>query len=162
MRTTFFLAIALLFAPSIGAPIAAADSVYVQINEGRLREKPQHWARAVADLHYGDTLETLSADAGWLRVRNASGVEGFVHESAVTQRRVVLTAGAATAPVQIAESDVVLAGKGFSGEVEESFARGDSGLDYAAVDALAKRSVSDERVAQFIKDGGLGRTESAS
>ena len=52
------------------------EPVYVEINRGKLRAQPQHWAPAVEDLKFGDRLIVVSRQDGWVAVKSAGGQQG--------------------------------------------------------------------------------------
>jgi hypothetical protein len=151
-------------------PLAAADAIkpveqstlYVQIRSAALREKPEHFARSVATSRYGDMITIQRLEGAWYfgslksHVEDApSAVAGYVHKSALTPRVVVLGARRDLTSAEAISSDVVLAGKGFTLQVEEAYAAREPGLAYTAVAALEKRSYRQELVTDFVRDGGL-------
>lgn len=155
--------LALLAVWSAGAsPIAPAWAqqapLYIEVNAAKLRSQPAHWGPALRDLRYGDRVVELSSDRGWRRVRLSDGQEGFVHDSAVTVRKVVLRSGEMQPDMRPEDSDVVLAGKGFCKDVEDYYATS-AQADFAAVDAWEKKNFSDRDLAQFLRAGGLNVEE---
>ena len=131
------------------------NAVFVEVSSAKLRQQPKHWAPGSVELPYGTALSELSREAGWLRVRTGAGQEGFVHESAITSRKIVLSAAGAGANVRPDDSDVVLAGKGFSKELEGGLAGSRKDLNFTQVDALQKNHISDGELFKFIKLGKL-------
>lgn len=85
-------------------------------------------------------------------------LEGWINESALTSKKIVLSSGSGTVSQEASSGDVALAGKGFNEEIE-SENRKDSTYDYAAVDELQKITVAQEAVAAFLKAGGLSGGE---
>jgi hypothetical protein len=133
----------------------SAESRYVQVRKTALRSQPSMISPSVSTLKYGDTVELLeSAQDSWLRVK-ASGRSGYLHVSATTSRKVVLQQRDIRSADSVSSSDVVLAGKGFSREVERAFAA-KNGVSLAAVDSIERNSVSSVEIAQFIASGKLG------
>jgi hypothetical protein len=161
-----------LRAPHI--PSASADEapkeLWVELQDARLRNKPLHWASAAAPLSYGDKIEVLGTEGAWYRAAftGADGkrVEGYVHQTAVTPKQVVLKGRTADVQIEADESSIVLAGKGFNREIEETYlGSAEEALDYAAVDCIEGKPrctgkprpvVSDEQLAAFVREGGLG------
>ena len=132
-----------------------AEDCYVQVKQTAVRTAPLYWAARVAQLSYGDRLNKVSEDDGWLKVKTGGGSQGFVHSSAVTTRRIVFAANAAGQ--NFSSSDVVLAGKGFNSDVENRYANSKSGVDYRAVDTVESLKVPDSAVAEFVTQGKLVR-----
>ncbi len=53
-------------------------------------------ARIIVPLHYGDRVYVVSGQGAWTQVfMAAAGIKGWVHTSALTQKKIVLKAGAA-------------------------------------------------------------------
>jgi SH3-like domain-containing protein len=140
-------------------PIAAMaqeqDPAFVQVKATKLRSSARHWATAKGDLSYGDQLTVLEQLPQWVRVRTKSGKEGFVPQSALTSQRVSLKGSTDKSLLQADASDVALAGKGFSPEVEKQYAASNKSLNYAAVDRMEKVRIADSEVLAFIKAGKL-------
>ena len=60
---------------------------------------------------YGDRVTVNQTQAGWCEVATASGASGWIHESALTPKRVVLSSGAEDARAQsVGSEEVALAG----------------------------------------------------
>jgi len=137
--------------------LALADGTArsVIVRTAQLRAAPQHWASPVAAVQYGDRLSVLTSQGDWLSVKNDAGVSGFIHTTAVSTRTVVLQVGAANQADAVGESEVVLAGKGFSDELEASLREQQATLRFDRVDEMEKLRVSREDVAAFLRTGGL-------
>jgi SH3 domain-containing protein len=74
MRTTTVLRFALPFL----FPLAALADPAVTLRATELRKEPASDAAKVADLGANAPVEALERSAGWVRVRAASGAEGWV------------------------------------------------------------------------------------
>lgn len=130
--------------------------LYVQVKESRLRSQPQFWATSVADLSYGTALVALSAapsDKSWIKAKLGE-TEGFVHVSAITSRKVVLSTSADASKKQVDPSSVVMAGKGFNSQVENSY-KSSKGLDFASVNEVEQYKVQSTEEETFLRDGKL-------
>ena len=135
----------------------AVDSpVYVMVRESKLRAKSDFFSASVGDIKYGDRLDVVKEQGSWLQVRTSGGKQGFVHTSSITERRVVLKSGAKFEPSGTDQSDVVLAGKGFSADVERQFASSHRNLNFADVDAMERIKVSPKELVAFAEQGKLG------
>ena len=144
------LALSLLVAGS-----ATAETVFVQVRNSRMRAGPNPWSTSIAVLAYGDSLSIVSDEnKSWWQVKNPKGQVGYVAASSVTTRQVVLTSNGAVANGSVDASDVVMAGKGFSKEVEASYANS-SDLDYSGVNHMESLKISDSDLSKFAKEGQL-------
>lgn len=142
-----------LFGVISASPALAAD-VYVTVRESKLRSKPEFLASPVASIRYGDKLSVVKDSEPWMQV-SFGGKQGYVHSSAISTRKVVLSASKGAAGANVDQSDVVLAGKGFSSEVEKQFAATHSNLSFAAVDAMERVKISTAELDAFVKQGKL-------
>lgn len=156
MKVSNLILAALLFGAATTAWADPGDKISVEARSAALAEKPMMWAKAVEMLKYGDVTTEISFKDGWFKVRSASGREGFLHESAVTDRRIVLQSDPDAARVVPDRSKVVMAGKGFSKEIEEQHRREPDAGNYAAVDSIERRKpVSGPEIEKFILQGKL-------
>ena len=112
-------------------------------------------APPVGAAKYGDAVTVEQRAGGWARVRTAAGLSGWLHESTLTKKRIQLQAGEQTVAGGASVQEVALAGKGFSEEVEKEYRKENKTADYAAVDRLEKRSVPPDRIAAFLREGGV-------
>lgn len=139
----------------IGAGSAEAQNVWVQIARSSLRSGPEHFAPTVASVSYGDRLTKVSATEDWIKASTASGKTGFIHVSALSGKEVVLSGRRASSNVADA-ADVVMAGKGFSKEVEAQYKLKGGGMRFDLVDQMERSgNVSSNELEQFVKSGHL-------
>jgi hypothetical protein len=135
---------------------AAADGLVVKIQTTQLRKTPQFFAPVVAPLKAGDVLIKVSEAGGWVQVRTAAGLSGWVHKSAVEVPRFGLMAAAGGTRTQATASEAALAGKGFSKQVEDSYKAKHAEANFVGVDRMLQVKVSSAQVEDFIKKGKLG------
>lgn len=158
MARSFFASTFVAFAVAGFSPdlsqAAQGDRLYIEVGSTKLRAQPKHWAPSISELTYGDKLVEVSLANGWYRVTGEKG-EGFVHESAVTERKVKLRSGGIDPDIRPDESDIVLAGKGFNKEVEASYAKTEASLNYESVNRVEAAEVSDKELLAFLRDGRL-------
>ncbi|MGE4158574.1 MAG: SH3 domain-containing protein [Planctomycetota bacterium] len=133
--------------------------VYVQVESAVLREKPGYLSKLVGEdgrpsvFGYGTQLPVSEVQGSWIKVVRGS-VKGWIHESAVNTKRIELASG----PSQrtgVSDEEVLIAGKGFSKEVEDEYRKGHASLRYDAVDAMEKRVFSLGALAKFLEDGSV-------
>lgn len=154
-----FIVIALAFTVIWVTPnnlLAESNQVYVKVRSTKLRSAPKHWATGVSALKYGDTLTKLEESDGWVKVKSGGGASGYLHQSALSDRKVVLKSSSKFQEAGGDSSDVILAGKGFSPEVEKNYAAGNSELDFRSVDEMERLRVGEQDLASFISSGKLG------
>lgn len=133
--------------------LAWAENIFVTVRETQLRAKPQFLSKG-ALLRYGDSLSVIEDGPSWINARSTSGQQGYVHRSAVTERRIVLKGQSSFVPSG-SQNEVVLAGKGFSREVENQFASQNPVLDFRQVDQMERPRVAPNDLSAFVKSGQL-------
>lgn len=137
-----------LAAAALASSAAVAATITVLVQQTAVRRRPQFFAPAAATAKLGDSFEAEGPDGGWYKTDN-----GYIHESAVTSKKVHLSAGSAVGGSATAD-EVTLAGKGFNSQVEKSYKQGSS-ANFAAVDAMERRAVPESAVLGFMRAGGL-------
>jgi hypothetical protein len=141
----------LLLAAALGASAALAATITVLVQQTAVRKRPQFYAPSAATAKLGDTFDAEGPTGGWYKVDG-----GYVHESAVSTKKVKLSADSTVAGGGGATADeVTLAGKGFNSQVEKSYSAQNSAANFAAVDAMERRSVPDAAEIEFLRRGGL-------
>jgi hypothetical protein len=124
-----------------GAAFAAVESVTVIVRKTSIRRDRQFYAPTVAEAALGDSFTVLAREKGWVRVNSGAG-EGWLHESAVTERKVAVSSQG-PAGGKVDAQDVALAGKGFNPQVESEYRRKNPQADFAAVDRMEQLGASD-------------------
>lgn len=159
MFIPFILLLSPLEPSSAEVNSSGSQVLYVQVRTSQIRAEPRQFAKGLSPVAYGDVLQSLTAESGgspgWFRVRTQQGKTGFIHESAVTERRVVLKGRSTATLLDSDSSDVVLAGKGFNPDVEREYKSRNQSLNYAAVDQIERRKISPAEVAAFAKTGRI-------
>lgn len=132
----------------------AAEQLSVQVRQTKLRGRPSYLGPATTEVTYGTRLTVLEARGPWRKLRTPDGAEGWLHESALTEKKLQLAAGDNVDTA--ADSDeLALAGKGFNEEVENAFKEGHADIDYTWVDRMAGWTVSPEEAARFLAAGDV-------
>jgi len=129
---------------------AASGRVTVVVEQAKVRKAKAFFAAPVATVKYKDSLSAGEPEDGWVPV-TVSGKHGWLHESAVGSKAGKLKGGWDGGD-EAGQDEVTLAGKGFNAEVEKAHRSGDAG-DYAAVDAMEKRTVSEADLLSFMRAG---------
>lgn len=136
-----------------GAAAIAAETVTVAVKKTSVRRDRQFYAPTIAEATLGEAFTVLAREKGWVKVGTGAG-EGWLHESAVTARKVAASAQAPTGG-KVDAQDVALAGKGFSPQVESEYRRQNPQADFAAVDRMEKLGASEKALAAFVAEGNL-------
>ena len=139
--------------------IAAPTTLSVQVNQAVVRQAPQQWAPKVLTLGYGTEVSVVSRGEGWIKIKSPEGVIGFLYEGALTTKRVIISERTDLHAIKADASEIVLAGKGFSKDIENRCATIDKELNYAAVDAIESRVFEDTAIVSFLHEGGIGGLE---
>jgi SH3-like domain-containing protein len=132
-----------------GAP---APTLSVQVRSSPVRDTPSFMGQVLATAVYGDAVERLQTKGAWIQVR-ASGKEGWMHQSALTSKRIVMEAGAKDATVTASSKELALAGKGFNKQVEADFKEKNKDIDFTWVNRMEEFKVSDTEARDFLKAG---------
>jgi len=110
--STVFLLVFLTASATAGD---ATKMMSVQVRQGDVRATPYFLGKIVATLSYGDRVEVLGSKENWFRVSpRGKGVTGWMHASALSEKRIVLKAGGTDAKVAASSGELALAGKGFN------------------------------------------------
>jgi uncharacterized protein YgiM (DUF1202 family) len=154
MRRTGGLVLAVVVLAAVCA--WAAQQMNVQVKETQMRAKASFLGASVAKLTYGTQVTVLEQKAPWVRVRATGGREGWVHQSALTTKKVQLASGGKNADTGAGNDELALAGKGFSADVEKTFQEQNADLDYTWVDRMETWTVSAEQTESFLAAGKVG------
>jgi len=126
----------------------------VQVKEGQVRTSPSFLAAIKGKLAYGERVSVLKDDGGWLEILDSnSGVSGWMHSSALTTKKIILTAGKEDVATSATSDEYALAGKGFNQQVENQYRKDNSNLDFSWVDKMGSYRVSSKQMEQFLAAG---------
>jgi uncharacterized protein YgiM (DUF1202 family) len=124
----------------------------VQVREGRLRSTPSFLGAIVGPVAYGDRVRNIEQRGEWLDVKSSNNLTGWIHQSALTSKLVVLSSGAAVSSSANSQ-EVALAGKGFNEDVERQYRSDNSRISYAWVDHMQGYKVSRDQMIAFLAQG---------
>jgi len=128
----------------------------VQVKEGQVRATPSFLGKVVATLAYGDRVETLEEKDGWIRIAPpGKKAPGWMHSSALSQKKIVLKAGSKEADVAASSGELALAGKGFNADVEAAFKAGNRDIDFTWIDRMQTMNVPPGKILAFVQEGKL-------
>lgn len=132
---------------------ATATIMSVQIRKADIRETPSYLGKIVTSLAYGDKVTVQSENGAWFQV-SAAGQTGWLHNSALTRKNIVMKAGEG-AQTAASSGEMALAGKGFNSEVEAQFKANHKDIDFSWVDKMEKIKIPAKELSSFAKEGKL-------
>ena len=136
------------------AGVALAGPMSVQVRNCKVRATPSQLGGVVATVDYGAVVQVGTPEKGWYPVTMGDGKTGWVHESALSKKPIVMRAGTSDAATGASSDEVALAGKGFNEQVETKL-RKDGTLDYTWVDRMSAFKVDANEISQFLTQGHL-------
>ena len=145
------LALAALLVMVWGQVLAVGQVLTVQVQKTQLRAAPSFTGKPVAALSNGQSVTVLEENSPWFMV-NAPGGKGWVHQSAVAERKVSLLAGSRDAAATVDDREVSMAGKGFNQEIEQAY-RKDNSKGYAAMEKMLRFNYTPEECTAFLDAG---------
>jgi hypothetical protein len=131
----------------------------VQVKEAQLRSAPSFLGPIVGPVAYGERVEALQQQGDWVNVKSRTSQAGWIHQSALTKREVVLGAGAQGVASGNTSQEIALAGKGFNADVESQYRRSHKSADYTWVDRMESMRVTQNEMMTFLKDGAVKPSE---
>ncbi len=137
------------FALALTAAAAYASTITVLVQQTALRKRAQSYSPSIGTAKLGQRFESSGVEAGFHKTP-----AGYIHSSAVTERKVKLGSAGSVGGSASAE-EVTLAGKGFNAQVEKSYGQKNGSVNFAAVNAMERRSVSEADLFAFLRAGGL-------
>jgi uncharacterized protein YgiM (DUF1202 family) len=138
---------------------AAPSTMTVQVKDGQVRATPSFLGQVIAPVTYGDRLQVLETQGDWSKVTTTGGKTGWVHNSALTKKKIAMSAGSQNAQTAASGDELALAGKGFNSAVEADFKAKNPNVDFTWVDWMEQIKVSPESKQQFLKEGGIQPAE---
>ncbi len=137
----------------LALPLGAAP-VSVLVKEASLYDQPSSVAKFLGKVPYGTHLTVLATKNGWGQVKaEGSGLSGWVRAQSYTTKDLNLKSG--TQASGVSSTDVSLAGRGFTEEIEQGYKAKNPNLDYADIDKLESQSYSEADLDKFLAAGGL-------
>lgn len=134
---------------------AAGETMSVQVKSGPLRSTPSFLGAVTANLGYGERVTVLESRDPWFQVRDARGRTGWMHQSALTKKRIVMSGGGGAASTSVSGEELALAGKGFNSDVEAEFKAQHGNIDFTWVDRMEGFVVTPEQSAAFLAEGDV-------
>jgi uncharacterized protein YgiM (DUF1202 family) len=155
MKRTLFFALFCLTVAGGAFAQRVGDTVYVNVNSANLKSSTGFFASTTATVKYGDDVRVLAINGKWTQVRTSRNITGWIAGSSLTTKRISTSGSGANASA----SEIALAGKGFSPEVESEYKNDGGEINYAAVDAMERVNIAEKDLLAFIEEGHLAKGE---
>jgi len=157
MRKRWFWGLVLATGLVLGGPLGAVpkpnSKVTVRVMSAKVMKNPQFIGPAVGPVARGDVLTFAEAKGDWYRV--SAPVAGWLHKSNLQEGAIKLSTASGSKSGGASDSEVELAGRGFTPETEREYRSANPNLDFTHVDAWEKASVDVEQLQAFVNDGRL-------
>lgn len=150
-----FRLIILIAAALIGVTVAIAETLVISVQSTNLRKEPKFYASTIVLLKAGESVEKISSQNGWVKVRTSRSIEGWIHSSAVQTKKVGLSAINRSLKTKASANEVALASKGFNKQVEDKYKAKHKGISFAWVDRMLKIKVTSKQIEDFLRKGKL-------
>ena len=134
---------------------AETQTMSVQVRNGQLRATPSFLGKLVAAVAYADRVTVQQTQGEWRRVSAAGGQTGWIHQSALSPKVIVLKAGAEDVGTAASGEELALAGKGFNSDVEADFKKKNEKIDFGPIDSMEKIKIAPQDMLTFLNEGGL-------
>ena len=131
-----------------------SDVLSIQHKEGKMRQRPSFLSKINLTLPYGTKVTKLKEQGDWFHVSHYHS-KGWLHKSSLTTKEIILKAGNADVKRAANDDELVLAGKGFSREVENNYRRRNPAMSFADVDKMENLNIDALTLHKFIQQGEL-------
>lgn len=150
-RYILFVFLAILIISGATAQTLRGSTMYVAVKSVSLKSSTDFWAKVQGTLVYGNQVKVLQEKGKWVEVSSSQpAVKGWMDPTGLTSKRIVSSKGSTSASA----SELALAGKGFSEEIERAY-KNDDALDYTAVDEMENQQVANQELYNFLSEGHL-------
>lgn len=136
--------------------VILAETLVVKVKTTNLKKEPVFYSSTIVVLNAGDQVEKIDEQQGWYKVRTDKGLAGWLHSSAVQEKKFSLLALDKSVASEASAKEVSLAGKGFNKQVEAQYKASNPAISFVVVDKMVKLRVSTKQLVDFIKKGKLG------
>lgn len=148
-----FLLTGLVFMP---VSDAGQKQMSVQVKSGQVRANPSFLGKIITTLSHGERVDIIAEKGAWSRIRiPGTATSGWMHTTALTRKKIVLSAGSADVDQTATSDELALAGKGFNKQVEGEFRAKNRQIDFTWIDKMEQFVVSQAQIRRFIEYGGL-------
>lgn len=143
--------LAILISPAVGL-----EFMNVQVKKTQVRSSPSFLGKILTDIPYAKMVYIVEKKAPWIKVGiPVSGIEGWVHASALTTQKIEIKAGASDVAQAATDDEVALAGKGFNKQVEREFRLKNQDIDFTWIDKMEAIVISPVEMQKFLQEGSI-------
>jgi len=153
MKKIFIILCFLLFVVGLAtAQLSRGGTMFVAVRTVDLKNGTGFFARTLARLNHGDRVTVLQISSRFAEVQSAANpsLRGWTPSANLTARQVVTGAGGA-----VTGSEVAMAGRGFSPEVERAFRSQNPDMNFVDVDRVEAISINMDELERFLREGRL-------
>jgi uncharacterized protein YgiM (DUF1202 family) len=135
--------------------VLLAETLVVRVQSTYVRKEPKFYSSPLATLRAGASVTQISSQAGWLKVRTSTGVEGWIHSNSVHGGKLAIAAMDQSLKTSATADELALAGKGFNKQVEDAYKSRNKGVSFTEVDRMLRIKVSPDELRRFLMEGKL-------
>ncbi|OPL19547.1 MAG: hypothetical protein AVO35_10310 [Candidatus Aegiribacteria sp. MLS_C] len=131
------------------------DQVAISVQNQYIYPMPAFYASPTQPVTYGTLAVIEEVQGEWYRVTTSLDRSGWIHMTAVTGA-IEASYGGTGASGSVTSDEIMLAGRGFSQDIEETYAGENPELDFSLVDMMETSwEVSSDQLYQFLLEGNL-------
>ncbi len=131
------------------------DEVAISVQNQSIYPMPAFYASPVEPVIYGTMAVIDEINGEWYRITTALSQDGWIHCTSVTGA-IQTESGGVSASGDVTSDEIMLAGRGFNQDIEETYAGDNPDLDFALVDNMETSwIVSPQQLYQFLVNGNL-------
>lgn len=139
----------------LAAAAAWAAPPTVQVKEASLYAKPSPTSKFLGKITLGTVLKVLDQKDGWARVSvDSQNLTGWLRSQTFTTKAVSTKATGDTGS-GVSATEVSLAGRGFTEQIESDYRTKNPALDFATLDRMEADGIPDSQLTDFLQEGGL-------
>ena len=134
------------------ASYKSGETVYVSTKSVQLKSTEGSFSSNSGLAVYGDTAQVLSVSGKKVKIQISTGSKatGWIAQGNLSKKKINKNS-----KTTASNSELALAGKGWSQEAENAYKASNSKLNFKLVDSIEAIIVKEAEVAQFIKEGHL-------
>ncbi len=154
-----FLLILMLLSMSLAmsedAEPQVGDEVAISVQNQSIYPMPAFYASPVEPVSYGTLASIDQIDGEWFKITTSLGKAGWIHRTSVTGA-IQTTSGGTSTSGSVTSDEIMLAGRGFSRDIEETYAGEHPELNFSIVNNMETSwTVSPQQLYQFLVEGNL-------
>lgn len=131
------------------------DEVAISVQNQSIYPMPAFYASPAEPVAYGTLASIDAIDGEWFKITTSLGKEGWIHRTSVTGAIQTASGGTSTSG-SVTSDEIMLAGRGFSMDIEETFAGEHPELNFSNVNSMETSwMVSPAQLYQFLVEGNL-------